>query len=149
MATLQSEDSADTWKYTCVVSKFVINCIEMAISKSFGVLIPVMITILSTNTKTIGLACSMPSAWMNIACPAVAYVLKTGVLKPRVIALTGAFLSAATLIAAGFTTSITELGLCLSLTVLSEPSVENVQETAISSSRTYQTDHAGKRETKN
>lgn len=48
--------------------------------------------------------------------PVVAYVLKTGVLTPRVIALTGAFLSSATLIAAGFTTSIPELGLCLSLT---------------------------------
>eukprot|EP00057_Strongylocentrotus_purpuratus_P004368 XP_003728546.1 PREDICTED: monocarboxylate transporter 4 [Strongylocentrotus purpuratus] len=116
MATHQSEDSKDPWKYTIVVSKFVINCIEVAISKSFGVLIPVMINILSTNTKTIGLACSMPSAWMNIACPAVAYVLKTGVLTPRMIALIGAFLSSAFLIAAGFTTSIPELGLCLSLT---------------------------------
>ena len=50
----EMEDSQNTWKYIILLSKFIFSCIHVSISKSFGVLIPTMMIVLQTNTRTAG-----------------------------------------------------------------------------------------------
>ncbi|XP_030839674.1 monocarboxylate transporter 6-like [Strongylocentrotus purpuratus] len=109
-------DSQDGWKYVIVLTKFVIQFVEMATSKSFGVLIPTMIYLFSTDASSLGLACSMPTSMMLLGSLPVAYILKSGYISPRVMAVNGAIISSLGIIISGYLTSVIPLGFCLALT---------------------------------
>ncbi|XP_030839668.1 monocarboxylate transporter 4-like [Strongylocentrotus purpuratus] len=109
-------DSQDGWKYVIVLTKFVVQFVEMATAKSFGVLIPTMIYLFSTDASSLGLACSMPTSMMFLGSLPVAYILKSGYISPRVMAVTGAIISSLGIIISGYLTSVIPLGFCLALT---------------------------------
>eukprot|EP00057_Strongylocentrotus_purpuratus_P011540 XP_011666014.1 PREDICTED: monocarboxylate transporter 11-like [Strongylocentrotus purpuratus] len=109
-------DSQDGWKYVIVLTKFVVQFVEMATAKSFGVLIPTMIYFFSTDASSLGLACSMPTSMMFLGSLPVAYILKSGYISPRVMAVTGAIISSLGIIISGYLTSVIPLGFCLALT---------------------------------
>ncbi|XP_041466046.1 uncharacterized protein LOC121416632 [Lytechinus variegatus] len=111
----------DKWKYLIVLSKFVVQFVEVATIKSFGVLIPTMLDVFSTDTSSLmslGLACSMPVSMMAFGALPMAYVLKSSFVSPRAMAVTGAFTSSLGIIISGYLTSVFALGFSLSITGL-------------------------------
>ncbi|XP_063956708.1 uncharacterized protein LOC129263547 [Lytechinus pictus] len=112
-------ESQDKWKYMIVLSKFVVQFVEVATMKSFGVLIPTMLDVFTTDASslvTLGLACSMPVSMMAFGALPMAYVLKSAFVSPRAMAVTGATTSSLGIIISGYLTSVFALGFCLSLT---------------------------------
>ncbi|XP_054752448.2 monocarboxylate transporter 4-like [Lytechinus pictus] len=112
----EMEDSRDKWRYAILLSKFTFSCIDVSISKSFGVMIPVMVVVLQTDAKTLGFVCSLPSSLIYLASPIVAYTLNKGWMSPRMCALLGAIFSSACLVTGGMISSIPALALSLAIT---------------------------------
>ncbi|XP_054768658.2 monocarboxylate transporter 2-like isoform X1 [Lytechinus pictus] len=110
------QESEDKWKYVIVLSKFIVQFVEVATMKSLGVLIPTMLIVFSTDASSLGLVCSMPTAVMLFGSLPVAYVLKSSCVSVRVMAVIGAILASSGIIIAGYLTSVTALGFCLALT---------------------------------
>ncbi|XP_041467086.1 uncharacterized protein LOC121417438 isoform X1 [Lytechinus variegatus] len=114
-----NRESQDKLKYLIVLSKFVVQFVEVATMKSFGVLIPTMLDVFSTDASSLmslGMACSMPVSMMAFGALPMAYVLKSAFVSPRAMAVTGAITSSLGIIISGYLTSVFALGFCLSLT---------------------------------
>ncbi|XP_063956705.1 uncharacterized protein LOC129263550 [Lytechinus pictus] len=116
-----NRESQDKWKYLIVFSKFVVQFVEVATVKSFGVLIPTMLDVFSIDASSLmllALACSMPASMMAFGSLPMAYVLKSAFISPRAMAVTGAITSSLGIIISGYLTSVFALGFCLSITGL-------------------------------
>ncbi|XP_041481692.1 monocarboxylate transporter 12-like [Lytechinus variegatus] len=114
MAQLDLEDSADPWKYVILFSKFLLLFVDGGITKSFGVLIPNMVTTYQSDYKTIGLVCSLPTTLMYFTAPVAGLLMR--VVNPRVLAMTGGVLSAVPIICAPLAESVYVLGFMLAVT---------------------------------
>ncbi|XP_071494455.1 monocarboxylate transporter 12-like [Diadema antillarum] len=65
--TTRLQDSKDLWRYVIALSKFTLMFLDAGLAKSFGVLLPVMITRYNTDYKTMGIICSMPATLAYLA----------------------------------------------------------------------------------
>ncbi|XP_003726230.3 monocarboxylate transporter 12 [Strongylocentrotus purpuratus] len=75
-----------------------------------------MMYVFSTNASSLGLVCSMPTSMMSLSSLPMAYILKSGHISPRVMAVIGAIISSLGIIIAGHLTSVIALGFCLTIT---------------------------------
>eukprot|EP00057_Strongylocentrotus_purpuratus_P031154 XP_783743.2 PREDICTED: monocarboxylate transporter 12-like [Strongylocentrotus purpuratus] len=114
MAQTQLKDSVDPWKYVIIFSKFLLVFVECGITKSFGVLIPDMVTRYESDYKTVGFVCGLPTTLMYFSAPVGGLLMK--VVNPRIMAISGGILSAVSIICSPLAGSIYILGIMLALT---------------------------------
>ncbi|XP_072177308.1 monocarboxylate transporter 12-B-like [Diadema setosum] len=112
--TVKPQDSKDSWRYVIVLSKFTIMFLDAGLAKSFGVLLPVMITRYNTDYKTMGMICSMPATLTYFAAPLVH--LLTRVVNVRALTVLGGFLYAVPVLCVPFVDSTILLGILTSTT---------------------------------
>eukprot|EP00057_Strongylocentrotus_purpuratus_P020284 XP_011674758.1 PREDICTED: monocarboxylate transporter 7-like [Strongylocentrotus purpuratus] len=84
------------------------------ITKAFGVLLPVMVERFNRNYATVGFICSLPGTIMLFSGPFVSLVLQR--VDHRIVAMLGGVISGVFLVACGFISNITGLGITLAIT---------------------------------
>ena len=60
------ELASQRWGYVILFSKFMILFFDAGITKSFGVLIPLMVDRLGESYATVGLICSLPTTFFSL-----------------------------------------------------------------------------------
>ncbi|XP_072169978.1 monocarboxylate transporter 6-like [Diadema setosum] len=87
-----NRDSTDYWRFVIMFSKFFILAIDGGLSKSLGVLVPLMVERFNSNYKTVGFVCTLPATLWNLFAPLAYVVVK--LMHPTAAAILGGLLAA-------------------------------------------------------